>query len=277
MSKINSFSVNFDEISEQIKSFPVRVFSVKHIKGIPLCENELLVHGNDALIYIKRGRVQFTIDGNNVLLTANNIIFISYDTEYEFSVKSSECESVVIFFTQNTEFLPYKKYSVLRPGPKNDILSLVNKILREHNSKEQYANLLMGFYISELFVCAERFMRYDSLTSVCMCSETENMRRAKMFLDENYNKDINLSDLAEYVYLSDSYISHCFKKEYGISPKRYITEKRLAYAKELLRETDMTSAEIAVEVGFLSPQRFNSIFKKFENMSPLEYRRKNVG
>ena len=275
LTKVNSFSVNCDAVSENFISFPVKVTTVKHFKGRPTQENETLISKSNMLIFIKRGRFSFVIDGNSVNLSANNIIILSEGTEYLFEVKSSDCEAVIFYFTQTNEYLFFKSYAALKPGPKNDILSLINKILREHDLKEQFSGVLAGFYITELFILVERFMRHNSLTENCIKNETDSMQRAKKFLDENYDKDINISDLAEYVYLSGSYISHSFKKEFGTSPKRYITEKRLSAAKELLEKTDMSSAEIAAKVGFLSPQRFNSIFKQFEKITPLEYRQKN--
>lgn len=52
----------------------------------------------------------------------------------------------------------------------------------------------------------------------------------------------------------------------------YLTEVRLEHAKELLKTTDMKSYEIAFAVGYENPSYFSKIFKKYENMTPNEYR-----
>ena len=64
-----------------------------------------------------------------------------------------------------------------------------------------------------------------------------------------------------------------FKDEFGISPKRYLLNVRINAAKELLADTDQKINDIAKEVGFSSQQRFNDIFKKYENMTPLHFRK----
>ena len=70
-----------------------------------------------------------------------------------------------------------------------------------------------------------------------------------------------------------SYLSHCFKARFGISPKNFILQVRINRAKELLASTDMKINDIALKVGFLSQQRFNDAFKRLENLTPLKYRK----
>ena len=57
----------------------------------------------------------------------------------------------------------------------------------------------------------------------------------------------------------------------------YLTEVRLKHAKELLKNSDLRSYEIAFEVGYDNPSYFSKLFKKYENMTPGEYRNKVTG
>ena len=102
------------------------------------------------------------------------------------------------------------------------------------------------------------------------------MKKAKKFIDDNYTENINVSDVAKTVFLSDDYFSKCFVKSFGTLPKKYILEKRIEKAKTLLKTTHLTSREIAYSVGFSSPQRFNNIFADFTGVPPLTYRKNNV-
>jgi len=100
----------------------------------------------------------------------------------------------------------------------------------------------------------------------------ELLNVAKEYIDQNYAKELTLSQVAKYIYLSDSYFAHSFKDKFGISPKSYILKIRIEEAKELLENTDMKIADVARSVGFSSQQRFNDIFRKFTEMTPLKYR-----
>ena len=85
---------------------------------------------------------------------------------------------------------------------------------------------------------------------------------------------MTLTQVAKYIYLSDSYFAHSFKDKFGISPKSYILKVRIEAAKEYLQNTDVKVADVAKMVGFSSQQRFNDIFRKHENVTPLSYRQK---
>ena len=96
---------------------------------------------------------------------------------------------------------------------------------------------------------------------------------SKEYIENNYEKEIGLSDIAGFVFLSESYFAHTFKAEFKVSPKRYLLNVRIEAAKRLLAETDEKINDISAEVGFSSQQRFNDIFKKYEGVTPLAYRK----
>lgn len=92
------------------------------------------------------------------------------------------------------------------------------------------------------------------------------------YLQNNYNRDISLSDLAETVGLSRSYTSKCFSSCMGITFSEYLTQLRIAKAKELLAKPDhMKISDVAAAVGFHNAQFFSRTFRKLEGVSPSEY------
>ena len=66
-----------------------------------------------------------------------------------------------------------------------------------------------------------------------------------------------------------------FKEYTGITFASYVTEKKLAYAKQLLRTTSMTTLQISEKLGYTSLSAFNHLFKKTFSMTPSEYRKKH--
>ena len=71
------------------------------------------------------------------------------------------------------------------------------------------------------------------------------------------------------------YVSRVFKKYIGVTMIEYLTQKRIDLAKVYLSTTKMNIAQIAEEVGYPYPYRFNQVFKQYTNDTPKAYRKKN--
>lgn len=94
----------------------------------------------------------------------------------------------------------------------------------------------------------------------------------KAYIDESFKEQMALSSLAEKFYINKEYLSKIFKEEYGFTVNGYICHVRVTKAKELLRFTDMTIEEIALETGVADANYFSRMFKKVEGVSPGRYR-----
>ena len=92
------------------------------------------------------------------------------------------------------------------------------------------------------------------------------------YLNENYESDICMEDLAQRFGLSSRYIRKCFAQETGMSCQKYITTLRIGKAKELLWYSADTVTEIAMKTGFNSAQYFSRVFQQYTEMTPMEYR-----
>ncbi|MNL81108.1 HTH-type transcriptional activator Btr [compost metagenome] len=76
--------------------------------------------------------------------------------------------------------------------------------------------------------------------------------------------------------MNPSYLSTLFHKHMGMTLSRFITVKRLHYAKKLLRESSLSVTDIAYLSGFNHHTYFNRMFKKQEQISPLAYRKNHL-
>ena len=72
--------------------------------------------------------------------------------------------------------------------------------------------------------------------------------------------------------LSEAYFSDLLKSETGMSHEEYIDQKCIELARRMLRETQLSIARIASDLGFISVRDFSSFFKKIEGCSPNEFR-----
>jgi len=92
------------------------------------------------------------------------------------------------------------------------------------------------------------------------------------YVQTHLDQELTLTNLAEFVNHSPAYLSRLYKKETGVTLFDYITERRMAKAKEMLSETAMKIHKIAVAVGYESPPQFTRSFKKWFKVTPQEYR-----
>jgi AraC family transcriptional regulator len=92
------------------------------------------------------------------------------------------------------------------------------------------------------------------------------------FIESSLDRKLTVSDLASLVGLSAPRFAHAFKAEVGIAPYRYVLERRIARARELLPSRDHTIAAIALEVGFSSQSRFGQFFLRCFGTTPSAYR-----
>lgn len=94
------------------------------------------------------------------------------------------------------------------------------------------------------------------------------------YLRLNFDRDINLQQVADCVNLSPNYLSNLFKKELRVNFTDYLRQLRIEKAKELLLGTYMKSYEISEKTGFTDNAYFSKVFKKYTGVSPNEFRKK---
>jgi len=98
------------------------------------------------------------------------------------------------------------------------------------------------------------------------------LRRVIDYIEAHFADDISLRDLAALAGLSTHHFGEAFKASTGTSPHRYLTERRVRRAKELLLGAEQSIAEIAVSVGFASHSHFTDNFRKLTGTTPSRFR-----
>lgn len=101
---------------------------------------------------------------------------------------------------------------------------------------------------------------------------TDFIDLALNYIENNYFKDFNATDLADTFGLSRSHFTTVFTKKVGDSPYNYLLKTRLSKAKDLLKNSTLSVTEIAYSVGFSSLERFSDMFKRETSLSPLQFR-----
>lgn len=99
------------------------------------------------------------------------------------------------------------------------------------------------------------------------------LRRTLAFIDDNLRGELTLAAIADAVALSPGHFAHAFRNATGVTPHRYVVERRVERAKALLRTSDLALTEIAAMVGCASHSHFSVLFHRVAGMTPREFRR----
>lgn len=94
----------------------------------------------------------------------------------------------------------------------------------------------------------------------------------KNYIYEHISREISRNELANEVGLSPAYLSTYFKKETGLTISDFIKQERIAFAKRLLRQTNLPVSVISQNVGYDSLSYFSSVFHENTGYTPREYR-----
>jgi len=95
---------------------------------------------------------------------------------------------------------------------------------------------------------------------------------AKEYIISNYNKNIDLEDIAHIACLSVNHLLRTFKQAYGKSPHQYLIQIRVNRSKYLLKHSEYTINEIVEIIGFECPSSFIRLFKTINKITPGQFR-----
>lgn len=208
------------------------------------------------------GRIVYSHNGNKYVSDRNAAILLPQGEDYSFTVERSGSFPVINFFASDS--FNVKEHTVCRLQNAGAYLQDVERICKlwSIGADENSAELMSLLYGLLARLAREGKARHP--VTVC----------AMEYLGENlFSPELSVSDIAAACSVSEVYLRRIFKEAYGIAPRQYIQERRIAYARELLRETRESVTEIAEACGFSSVYHFCRAFKLVQGVTPGEYRR----
>lgn len=157
-----------------------------------------------------------------------------------------------------------------------------------HSGMEhEKAYTLSDFYIHKMDSCQtiEDISTLHDVMCIDFCQKMLKIKKHQLLskpivlaLDYIYNHihyRVTISEIAEHLNLSESYLSKLFHKEMGIPISQYILDKKIDKAKNLLQYSEYTIVEIANYLAFSSQSHFIQVFQKKTGMTPHKYRTSN--
>jgi AraC-like DNA-binding protein len=247
-------------------------------------------HNALELVYAERNSCIINLNNHEYKLAEKDILLVAPGDIHSFHANSGEgiCYFVQFDFTKLfgfSEAVDYKAYQY-----KSELISSRDNKTVYETLKEQLIKIIEEYkerkFASDLFINA-RFLditvilsrnlvsNHDRLRSISKTNELIKLDKAFEYLDQNYQRQISLKEVAGAAGFSEYHFSRVFKKATEKNFHSYLNEYRVKKAERLLFE-DVTITHAAFASGFNSIVTFNRIFKQIKGCSPSEYIKKRV-
>ncbi len=232
-------------------------------------EKQIFYVKKGSLVFIDRNQIHKTV-GANTNYHDRILMLIS---EEELKPILSLCDNfdVASFFTKNSGIIE------LSEAGQKHVECILLAVIREMKQKQSNYEFLVKAKLAELMIYALRCKNGENSTVKAEPVKTEKYRKISEiaeYINEYYQSDISLSDIARDFYISKCYLSRIFKEITGFTVNEYINIIRVKKAQQLLEHSEYNITEIAEMIGYDSITYFEKIFKKYLELSPLKYRKK---
>ena len=235
-------------------------------------------HNHTELFFIVSGKGQFIIQDQIFPVNVNNLVIINPNvthTEDSLNAQPLEyiglgIEGIELATSENSNGL----FCILDHFESLEISSCIRNILREMELKNTGYEDICQAYMEILII---RLMRSTSLSVQSEPQAISGNRQCaavRQYIDLHFKEPLTLEQLADEAHMNKYYLSHAFKREYGVSPINYMITRRVEESKYLLAETDLPMSQISQLLGFSSLSYFSQVFRRSQNISPMEYRKK---
>lgn len=246
------------------------------------------VHAHLELLYVTKGAMDVTVDGQSERLHTGDLAVIfphtlhSFETLPEPEGSGEEIVVLVIHPRLTGDYAdqvistrpscPFVRKDRMAPdmtGAIDQLLSYSQLLYPErfHPSiAKSYAQLLMARLWPLLQVVPNVNAKLDNITY-----------QAAQYMMQHFREPLTLESVAEHLSISKRQLSRLFSETIRIGFHEYLLDLRTEHAKGLLSHTDMPITEVSFQSGFESQRTFNRAFRDFYGMSPREYRKSLTG
>lgn len=203
------------------------------------------------------------------ICTSKNIREITVQFDLQFTEDS---------LFSRTPFLPIKK---MMSEAQKGLSFPIDAIMKVYSLLDSLSSIKEGFYavlqfltiLYELSKCpGAKPLASSSFAKIAVEDDSRRVLKVKNFINNNYQDEIRLPQLAGIAGMSPSAFSRFFKLHTGRNLTEYIIDIRLGAASRMLVDTSQSISEISFKCGFNNLSNFNRIFKKKKGCSPTEFR-----
>ena len=264
-------------------------FEVFHYKDETVQEVALHHHDFYELYFFVSGSVSYNIESNNYRLSPGDMLLISPQELHQplVSQEKQQYERYVLWI--NSSFLQQfstpsqdvtkcfdpsapEHTNLIRPdGVTRELLTyLIQQLIREQENEAFATDLYCLALLAQLLVLVNRTALRAGQAPEPRENADSTVYRIIAYINEHYNEDLTLDFLANMFFISKYHLSREFNRVAGTSVHRYIIQKRLIMARQMMAGGVPTS-EVCQHCGFGDYSNFYRAFKNEYQISPRKY------
>ena len=254
------------------------------------------VHDFLEIFYIEKGKGYHILNNTKTFVEEGDLIFLSYHSAHTLEPITEDFTWINLSFYPEfinksliNEFNSSEiiKLSVFKSMFEDDTITATS--IHVKNAKDEFYSIFRQMeeeYKNKRYGYIQ-ILKYDLLIVLTKVfrdiKDTNNMpvefNNNKIInaviqeLENNLSGDFNLDTFAQKVYMSPKYFSRFFKQSVGMTFIEFVHRQRINKACELLKDTDMSIADIMQSVGYSDGKSFYRIFKRYKGVTPSIYRK----
>ena len=242
-------------------------------------------HSAVEIIVPVKGEVIYTVSEATYRVQSNEVLIVPPNWVHSLIMHEGSARYLLLFEPDNIfgmrdmqlveGMLKTPIYLTGQSESQDAIRSLLMQVVSCYERKEFLWNSLCYSYLLQMYARLGQFnmtrelRRYDAKSQRI---DPEIVDSARLYIDQNYMRDITLSDVSEFTGFSRCYFSRVFKQQLGQSFSEYLRNKRISMAEDLLIHSRQPIQDIAMSAGFGSVATFNRVFREAKNCTPSRYR-----
>jgi len=252
------------------------------------------MHDEYEFFFLSEGEGDFFIDNKHSPISAGDLVFIKKNIPHRTDYSSTQPHTRYLIELKEDKlvhilktFLSIDPEQFLKPDfaiysltkkDQDEAVAIFDSIIYELQQKKDKYERFAELKLAELLVGIYRYSYDTSLNSFegkTLRTDKDDMIASVLeYIHSNLTEDISLDSIASQFFINKSYLGRLFKEATNYTVSDYINIERVRTAKLYLLKTNYSIEKISQIVGFSYSSYFTRIFKKYTEVSPLQYRKK---
>ncbi|MBQ3418672.1 MAG: helix-turn-helix domain-containing protein [Erysipelotrichaceae bacterium] len=272
------------EIIKHDKIKNIRVF----INSIKLRSPHM--HHDIELFYVLDGEGTIVIKNKKYHVTKGDSVLINAYDSHEILAAKNSLTLIIIQFSKNllSDLYPALNKTIFIDSlprdvmPKEEYQIFIKNIIElsyTYIQADSLFELKSIHHLSIILFYLFKYLKNDQLSQEKyskLRKQNKRIDRINSYIDEHYQEQIRLSEIAELEKISVTHLSHFITKQFGMTFNEYLTDKRLECSLRQVSNLSLSLSEIAINSGFSELKYMTKAFKKTFGLTPKEYRLKGL-
>lgn len=263
------------------EKIPLRIIAHEEVNGNRHVNKHW--HQSLELIYCTKGVITCFINSKRYDVKEEELLLVN--TNEIHSLYSSATDKGIILQLPLVYFLSYYQehrnlfFDVMQSGKEEALLKIkacMVEMMRLKKERKTGYDLRIHSLLYEMeYILITHFSCVKEKRDIVFKTQKYLNRLSEItnYLQQHYQEDIRLEDVADYFSLAPQYLSRFFKKYANISFSDYVSSIRLDYAYKDLMNTDNSILKIAMDNGFANPRSFSDAFRNVYGETPSKFKK----